>query len=68
MSVLIEIFVLMQLLTNHGRLEARPVNHIFQKPSRLHKVPLHHENDDECAASLHAAYPSIWAYFCCSLA
>ena len=39
--------VLVQLLTNHGRLDARPVAHLFQKPSRLHKVPLHHENDDE---------------------
>ena len=39
--------LLVQLLTNHGRLDARPVAHLFQKPSRLHKVPLHHENDDE---------------------
>ena len=37
----------LQLLTNHGPLTARPVDHIFQKPSRVHKIPAHHENDDD---------------------
>ena len=37
----------MQLLTNHGRLEQRPVEQLFMKPSRVHKIPAHHENDDE---------------------
>lgn len=36
-----------KLLTNHGRLEERPVEQLFMKPSRVHKIPAHHEDDDK---------------------
>lgn len=46
-DVIADFALCLQLLTNHGPLTARPVDHIFQKPSRVHKIPAHHENDDD---------------------
>jgi hypothetical protein len=34
-----------QLLGNHGPLDKRPVEHIFETPSRKHQIPIHYEDE-----------------------
>ena len=41
-----DVFVLCaQLLTNHGPLEARPLEHVIETPSRKHQIPIHYDEE-----------------------
>ncbi len=39
------IVLCVQLLTNHGPLEARPLEHVIETPSRKHQIPIHYDGE-----------------------